>query len=85
MELDIISDIDCQSLLQLRLPLQHLSLNLHKRNRSSEGTRDVVRLCRFLKKEGKMPEHVTKLLDLADENNPYGHSLSRKKAQIAER
>ena len=45
----------------------------------NEGTREVVRLCRLLKKEGKRPEHVVKLLDLIDENNPYGLSFLEKR------
>jgi hypothetical protein len=37
-----------------------------------EGIRDVIRLCRLLKKERKGQEQVARLLDLTDENNPYG-------------
>jgi hypothetical protein len=44
-----------------------------------EGIRDVLKVCRLTKKEGKSSEYVVKLLDLVDENNPYGLSFLEKR------
>ena len=40
-----------------------------------EGIRNVVKVCKLLRKDHKNPEKVVKLLDLVDENNPYGLSF----------
>ena len=45
----------------------------------NEDTREVVKVCRLLKKDHKNPEEVVKLLDLVDENNPYGLSFLEKR------
>ena len=44
-----------------------------------EGIRNVVKLCRLAKKEGKSSEQIVKLLDLVDENNHYGLAFLEKK------
>ena len=40
-----------------------------------EGIRNVVKVSKLLRKDHKNPEKVVKLLDLVDENNPYGLSF----------
>ena len=44
-----------------------------------EGIRNVLKVCRLLRKGDKSPEEVVKLLDLVDENNPYGLAFLEKR------
>jgi hypothetical protein len=55
------------------------NLNSLYEESGDQGIRNVLKVCRLLKKEHKTLEQLSKLLDLADENNPYGISFLEKR------